>query len=132
MRVLGEEIAAAIGSAGHLAELRRTLFGSFEIGAAVPLDAWDPAEPRGFVPLTQALGHLPAIAIDARTAAAVIQGKTWVLAKVTAQGGEATLVDPTGEIVAVLVRKGGTWTYGRVLHPHSPLLDSSPVLLTTR
>ena len=42
VRVLAEDIGAALGTAAHLETLRRTGFGSFTIAAAVPLDAWDP------------------------------------------------------------------------------------------
>jgi tRNA pseudouridine55 synthase len=119
VRVLAEDIGAALGSTGHLETLRRTGFGRFPIGAAVPLDAWAPDRHGGLLSIRDALAHLPAFSIPAAAADAARQGKAWVLEQVPppASPSEALLVDPAGEVAAVLVANGSRWTYGRVLAP---------------
>lgn len=118
VRVLAEDIGAALGTVAHLRELRRTGFGDFDIAQAVALDAFDPARPAGLVPLRAAVAHLPAVTLDARAALAARQGKSGVLSRldgVTAPA--AALVDPEGHLAAVAVREHGHWRYGRVLAP---------------
>lgn len=133
VRVLAEDIGAALGTAAHLQALRRSGFGRFDIEEAVALDAWDPDQPTGVVTLRQALAHLPAVAIDGDGAAAARQGKAWPLVSLTADlGTHALLLDPAGDVVAVVVRKGPAWAYGRVLcATTSALHGSCPVLVTT-
>jgi tRNA pseudouridine55 synthase len=116
VRVLAEDIGTALGSAAHLEALRRTAFGSFTLDAAVPLEAWNPDEPAGFITLPQALAHLPAVPIDRKASEAVRQGKSWPLTTLPADLGDAaTLLDPAGHLVAVVVSKGRAWFYGRVI-----------------
>jgi len=116
VRVLAEDIGAALGLPAHLEALHRTAFGSFTIGDAIALDAWEIEPVPGLVTLRQALAHLPAVPIDQAAAAAVRQGQAWPLAHLPAvSGDDAMLLDPAGEVVAVAVRKGEGWTYGRVL-----------------
>jgi tRNA pseudouridine55 synthase len=116
VRVLGEDIGAVLGSAAHLDALRRTGFGPFRIEAAAALDTWTAEQPSSLVALRQALGHLPAIQLNAKMAEAVSQGKAWVLDSLAAQPGEtAVLVDGRDDVLAVVVRHGTAWTYARVL-----------------
>jgi tRNA pseudouridine55 synthase len=132
IRVLGEEIGAALGSAAHLDALRRTGFGSFDIGSATSIDGWSPESKAGFIALRQALAHLPAVTLDAKAAAAARQGKIWVLRTVApGPGSAAVLLDPNGDVVAVLVRKESDWTYGRVLSGNPALQQTSRVVVTT-
>jgi tRNA pseudouridine55 synthase len=116
VRVLAEEIGIALGSAAHLSALRRTGFGSFDVAQAASVEDWNPAGGAGFISLRQALGHLPAITVDASAADAARQGKTWVLATIAAGLGDtAALLDPRGDVVAIVVAKERRWAYGRVL-----------------
>ena len=116
VRVLAEDIGAALGSAAHLEELRRTGFGSFAVDDAVTLDAWDPAQSAGLVALRRALSHLPAVSIDDQAAAAVRQGKPWPLRALPVElATPAMLLDRAGDLIAVAVRKSDLWSYGRVL-----------------
>jgi tRNA pseudouridine55 synthase len=115
IRVVAEDIGAALGSAAHLHTLRRTAFGSFEVADAAVLEGWDPASGAGLVGLRQALGHLPVVALDDRTAEAARQGKTWVLNSLAPDLGDAaTLLDRQGDVVAIVVAKERQWSYGRV------------------
>jgi REP element-mobilizing transposase RayT len=116
VRVLAEDIGAALGSAAHLEELRRTGFGSFAVDDAVTLDAWDPAQSAGLVALRRALSHLPAVSIDDQAAVAVRQGKSWPLRALPVElATPAMLLDCAGDLIAVAVRKSDLWSYGRVL-----------------
>ncbi|MBX3023382.1 tRNA pseudouridine(55) synthase TruB [bacterium] len=118
VRVLGEEIGIALGTVAHLRELRRTGFGDFGIAQAVALDAFDPANPAGFVPLRAALAHLPAVTLDAQGLRAVRQGKSSALSRLAGLAAPvAALVDAQGELAAVAIRERGHWRYGRVLAP---------------
>ncbi|MDX2171384.1 MAG: tRNA pseudouridine(55) synthase TruB [Deltaproteobacteria bacterium] len=132
VRVLAEDIGTALGTVAHLAELRRTGFGGFDIGDAVALDAWDPGCARGLIGLRAALAHLPALAIDQPTAAAARQGKAAVLGHLPgAPQAAALLIDPAGEVAAVVVREQGTWRYGRVLAPPQALHGTDTVVADT-
>jgi tRNA pseudouridine55 synthase len=116
IRVLAEDIGTALGSAAHLDALRRTAFGSFAVGDAVTLDAWDPAQAAGLVALRRALSHLPAVSIDDQAAAAVRQGKSWPLRALPVElATPAMLLDHAGDLIAVAVRQSELWSYGRVL-----------------
>jgi tRNA pseudouridine55 synthase len=116
MRVLAEDIGAALCSAAHLQMLRRTAFGSFEVADAAALEGWDPASGEGLVSLRQALAHLPVVPLDDKAAEAARQGKTWVLNSLAPDlGAAATLLDGKGDVVAVVVSKQRQWAYGRVL-----------------
>ena len=132
IRVLAEDIGIALGSRGHLAALRRTAFGGFQIDAAAPLaslETSDALPPPGFVSLRAALAHLPTVPIDDDVAIAVRQGKAWVLRAIPASLGDtAALIGRDGEVAAVLVRSGSGWAYGRVFVPSSPLQQPNPML----
>jgi tRNA pseudouridine55 synthase len=135
VRVLAEDIGSAFDTAAHLAALRRTGFGGFDISAAVSLPAWDPAQPAGLVSVRQALAHLPAVSLDDKGAEAARQGKAWVLDTIAVGGGDAAvLLAPDDEVVAVVQRSGRTWAYGRVLSGQKrsvALHRSGAVLVTT-
>jgi tRNA pseudouridine55 synthase len=129
VRVLAEDIGDALGSAAHLDTLRRTGFGSFAIDAAVPLEAWDPTLPVGLVSIRDALAHLPAVPLPPGAADAARQGKSWVLGQVPVLATEeAVLLDPEGQVAAVLGRSGPRWAYKRVLAAPQSLLRLAPML----
>lgn len=126
VRVLAEEIGVALGSTAHLAALRRTAFGRFDLAAAVALDAWDPTQPAGLITLRVALAHLPVLSLDSGAAAAARQGKTWVLSSLALEhGSAAALLDPSGEVIAVVVRQRHAWAYSRVLAPTQLYMDQA-------
>lgn len=56
VRVLGEDIAKALGTVGHLVALRRTMTGGFDIAQAVTLDN---LSPNAILPVDSLLAHLP-------------------------------------------------------------------------
>jgi tRNA pseudouridine55 synthase len=117
IRVLAQDIGLALGSAAHLETLRRTRFGRFGIGQAVPLEHWNARESRGLLSIREALSHLPSFPLDQRAARAARAGQPWVLTEVARQhrGEMAALVDPDDAVAAVVVKKEGKWSFGRVL-----------------
>jgi tRNA pseudouridine55 synthase len=131
VRVLAADIGVALGTCAHLASLRRTRFGSFDLADAVAHpDAWDPAARQGWLSLRAALSHLPAVRLGAAASAAVRLGKVRVLAEVglPAEARQAVLLDPAGEVVAVVVRDEQGWRFGRVFQAAPALQDSGSVV----
>ncbi len=116
VRVLAEDVAAALGTIGHLETLRRTRFGSFRIEDAVRLEPW-PAEGPALVGLREALPGLREFRVDATVAELLRRGQ---VAPLDALGGgtpaeTATVVDPCGALVAVIVMgTTGRWRFARV------------------
>lgn len=132
VRVLAEDIGAALGTAAHLESLRRTGFGAFAIEQSVPLAAWDPTRPDGLLSVRAALAHLPVHHLDARAAQAARQGKAAVLTALpAAPEGPALLLEPGGDVAAVALRRGGSWHYGRVLAAPQALHPTTPVVADT-
>jgi tRNA pseudouridine55 synthase len=133
VRVLAEDLGAALGTCAHLASLRRTRFGSFDLADAVPgPDSWDPASRQGLLSMRAALAHLPALQLDAATCASVRLGRRRVLAEIglPGDGDPVVLLDPAGEVVAVVVRSAEGWRFGRVFQGGPPLHATGPVLST--
>jgi len=116
VRVLAEDLAAALGTVGHLETLRRTRFGSFRIEDAVGLEPW-PAEHLPVVGLREALSDLREFRVDASGAEQLRRGQA---APLDALGGvtpaeTAKVVDPNGALVAVIVMgTTGRWRFARV------------------
>lgn len=116
IRVLAEDIGVALGTVAHLESLRRTRFGIFRLAEAVDLDAWAP-ERGGLVSIPDALAGLPSVVLDSAQAEAVRKGQARTLESVTRAlpGNVAVLLDASRNVVAVVVREAGRWTFGRVL-----------------
>jgi len=104
VRTLGEELAAALGSCGHLTALKRTSVAAFAgrplhrleelaaIGAEAALDAL-------LVPADAALADWPAAVLDARGVADVRHGR--VAACPPAPAGRARIYGPGGELIGL-------------------------------
>ena len=80
VRVLGEDIARALGTCGRLASLRRLYVEPFEAEAMVQLEALRArsaaGEPWPLLAADRAVAHLPALALSASQALALSQGRT--------------------------------------------------------
>lgn len=121
IRTLAVDIGQALGCGAHLATLRRTEFGPFEIARAVPLSQCCDLFARGTLPvlsLTTALKHYPAVVIAAEVVALVRQGRREILAQVLLEPGETTapvqLLGPNGELVAMVHALNRQWRFLRV------------------
>ncbi len=79
VRVLGEDIAVALGTVGHLTTLHRTLTGGFDVADAIGLDelAEMTFEERfaKLLPTDVLLRHLPALILDKGEAARIRLGQ---------------------------------------------------------
>jgi tRNA pseudouridine55 synthase len=81
VRSLARDLAGALGSAGHVAALRRTAAGPFRLGDAIGLDKLaEIAMQRGLaavvLPLTTGLDDIPALAVDPDEAERLRSGQT--------------------------------------------------------
>jgi tRNA pseudouridine55 synthase len=121
VRVLAEEIAAALGTVGHLGALRRTAVGPLAVADAVPLDALrDPARPLPLVPVAQALPGMRRFVASPALERELRHGRQAALqALPTGAPGEPALLLDGAETVVALLEAGGPhgWRLARLLHP---------------
>jgi tRNA pseudouridine55 synthase len=82
VRTLAADLGRAVGVPAHLAALRRTRSSGLDVERAIGLEALerlgatDPAALRArVVPLSEALGFMPAVALDDREAWALVHGR---------------------------------------------------------
>ena len=108
VRVLGEDIARALGTEGHLEALRRLWVAPFAGQVMVELatlEHWaelgEPAvAPEWLLPVDCALAELPALHLDADAARRLAQGQT--IAGVPAAPGPARAYGADGRLVALV------------------------------
>jgi tRNA pseudouridine55 synthase len=97
IRSLAEDIGAALGCGAHLAALKRTAVGPFQLGQSIPLDALEAlslAERRGrLLPPQALLGSRPRLTLEVEVAARF-------------RLGQAVAVDSANGAVAVYARDG--------------------------
>ncbi len=79
IRVLAEDLGAALGSCAHLAGLRRVASGPFTLDGAVTLQALETMDAAArdalLLPIDAPLRAMPEIAVDAASALALVQGR---------------------------------------------------------
>ena len=79
IRTLAVDIALALGTVGHLAGLRRTRTGGFDLAAAHPLDAWmetdDATRLSWLLPTDSLVAELPTLDLTAQQAIDICNGK---------------------------------------------------------
>jgi tRNA pseudouridine55 synthase len=130
VRVLGEDIAAGLGTVGHLTALRRLWVAPFESEAMVSLDeitAWEATgaalEPRPgwLLPLARALEGLPRVDLDAADSAAVRHGGSVAAVAELTSGATACAYDAAGVLLGLL-----TVGSDRRLHVLRLLVDPEP------
>jgi tRNA pseudouridine55 synthase len=82
IRTLAVDIALTLGTVGHLAALRRTRTGGFDLAAARPLDDWmsadDATRQRWLLPTESLVAELPPLALATQQAIDVCNGKVVV------------------------------------------------------
>ena len=81
VRTLGETLAEALGTCGHLIALRRLACAGFASSAMVTLDSLvNASDPYGFmVPIDAGLHHWPMLEIDTQALTTTLQGKPLLL-----------------------------------------------------
>ena len=100
IRTLAVDIALALGTVGHLAALRRTRTGGFDLAAAQPLDAWmetdDATRLSWLLPTESLVGELPSLELTMQQAIDICNGKVVTLAtKTSKQAPEPSESSPT-------------------------------------
>lgn len=80
VRALARDIAAALGTLGHVAALRRTAAGPFTLAHAMPLDkclelVHGPGAGQALLPLAAGLDDIPVLPVDAGQALALRRGQ---------------------------------------------------------
>lgn len=117
VRSLARDVAAALGTVGHLASLRRTGFGSFDVASAISLDDVDAAAELPILPPRIALAGLRELEADAGTAARIRCGQQAAAASLPAAPKRmevAKVLDGRGNLVALVGESDGQWRIERV------------------
>ncbi len=122
VRVLALDLGAALGTGAHLASLRRTACGHFDVRSAVRLDDLERAAAEDRLPLLSpwaALAGLRAVVADERTIGSIRRGQQRALAALgpPRTGGEVVRVASAGgELVAIAAATpdGEAWQLARV------------------
>jgi tRNA pseudouridine55 synthase len=128
IRVLAEDLAAAVGSCAHLAALRRTASGPFVLAQAVSFDRLDEMDAAArdacLLPIDAPLAELPRLDLDPPAGRALAEGKS-VAAPVRLPGryrcydGDGRFaglveIDPRGDMRAVRLVRTDTPASGRL------------------
>jgi tRNA pseudouridine55 synthase len=101
IRTLCADIGAALGVGGHMATLRRTAVGQFEISSAIPLDALTPANVSSHITLSsEAVSFLPSIDLDENMKADILNGKQ-ISVRASSAPGDLKRLTYRGELIAL-------------------------------
>jgi len=109
MRSLARDLAAACGTVGHIAALRRLRVGPFTEAQAIPLDKCAgsldtaPASPDLLLPVATALADIPALALTEAEASALQQGQA--ISLVALLGRIPAAADPDGGLARAMAGK---------------------------
>jgi tRNA pseudouridine55 synthase len=116
VRSLACDIAVALGTVGHLASLRRTTFGSFEVASAIPLGSVTAETELPILSPRVALAGLREIEIDAQLATRIRKGQQVAVASLLAapSPSEIAKVLCDDELVALVGEDEGRWRIQRV------------------
>jgi len=113
VRALAADLGEALGCGAHLAALRRTGAGGFDIAEATPLDALEGAAPDTravqLLPVDALLAALPRLDLDAAAAADLHRGRhvPWPLADAPANAPLLRAYDAAGRLVGVVRHEAG-------------------------
>jgi tRNA pseudouridine55 synthase len=127
VRVLAQDLGRQLGTVAHLATLRRTSCGPFELRDAVRLDDLATFAATGRLPLltpSAALGALRAVEVDCGTIASIRRGQQRVLEALgpPREVGEVVrLASRDGDLVAIATATsdGASWQLARVMTERS-------------
>ncbi|MBN9559565.1 MAG: tRNA pseudouridine(55) synthase TruB [Alphaproteobacteria bacterium] len=106
MRSLARDLAAACGTLGHVAALRRLRVGPFMEGKAIPLDKLargedtPPASPDLLLPVATALADIPALALTETEASGLSHGQA--ISLVALMGRIPRAADPDGGLARAM------------------------------
>lgn len=105
IRVLAEDIAARLGTLGHVSALRRLSVEPFEKEPMVTLEALE-ADCAGagavrLLPIDAPLAHLPAVTLDAARTVRLLKGQIVAGAPAVAPGQRLRLYDEAGQFLGI-------------------------------
>ena len=101
IRVLGEDIAAALGSCGTMSFLLRTQVGCYELADAHTLQEIA-ADPEGcLMPPVSAVAGMTQLALTGRQAERITNGVRTTVAAAAALAGRCVLIGPGGEFLGI-------------------------------
>ncbi len=108
IRTLAEDIGAALGCGGHVAALRRTVVGPFDLAACVTLDALGALRDRDelaamdalLTPMDRALGHLPLLHLPESSGFYLRQGQPVLVPNAPCDGMVRVALE-TGEFLGI-------------------------------
>jgi len=123
VRVLAQDLGRALGTVAHLATLRRTTCGPFDVRDAAALEDLTHLAAEGRLPLVTpsvALGALRALEVDSRTILSIRRGQQHALGTLgpPREAGEVVrLASARGELVAIATATsdGSRWQLARVM-----------------
>lgn len=103
IRVLAEDIGRAIGVGAHLAELRRTRSGRFDLTQAMTLDALASiGRPSALLPMEMAVEHFSEFVLREDRVAKTRDGmSTRIVDSAFADGQTLRMTTPEGELIAI-------------------------------
>jgi tRNA pseudouridine55 synthase len=101
IRALAEDIGAALGTLGHLAALRRTASGRFNVAQAMSIDALRASADRAsrLLPLDALLAGLPSAELDAAAESRLRKGQPLKISGLRA--GLCALYDRSGALIGL-------------------------------
>lgn len=120
VRTLAEDISRALGTCGHVTELRRLYVEPFADEAMETLESVETAVTAGqlprILPAERALPHLPEVRLDPAAAVRIGQGQSVPVADVRA--GRVKLYDPAGRFLGIGEADGAGTVRPRRLFVH--------------
>ena len=123
IRVLAEDVAAAVDSCAHLAALRRTAAGPFALEGAVTLEALEAmgsaARDALLLPADAALAGVARLDVDAPSAQALVHGRVANAPPETS--GKYRCYGPRGAFLGLVESAGGTLRAVRLARTDAPL-----------
>jgi tRNA pseudouridine55 synthase len=122
VRTLAEDISRALGTCGHVTELRRLYVEPFADEVMETLESVDAAVTAGrlprIVPADRALPHLPEVRVDAAASERIGHGQAVPVGEVRA--GRVRLYDPAGRFLGIGEADGTGTVRPRRLFVHLP------------
>lgn len=122
VRSLGQDIAHALGTEGHLSMLRRTASGGIDVSAAITPDVLEGADEQARAsllhPLDAVLTHLPHIELTLEQAGRVAHGNpVMLLAGQLPPSAKEVVLTADGQPLAIAVVDGAAAKPARVFNP---------------
>ena len=126
VRTLAADMGTFLGCGAHLKSLRRTACGPLRLEQAITLEELEQirsVEKVPLLPVSAALGHLPAIKWDSRLLQRLRMGQQEVLQQIGNPAGDENLMrilEPRGALAALALWSrevtGGRWRLLRIFH----------------